>query len=70
MDLGQTTVRDFLKKKLGDEAAERVLKEVNDAQLAGKQGEGLYRIFKDAVKKEGFDITVEESNIMYGFLVP
>ncbi len=70
MDLGQITVSDFLKKKLGDEAAERVLKEVNDAHQAGKQGEDLHRHFKDAMKKEGHDITTEESNIMFGFLVP
>jgi hypothetical protein len=69
-DLGNATVRDILESKIGKDAADRVVKKLNDAQEQGKGGDELKKCFKDAMSKEGHDITAEDSGILYGFYVP
>jgi uncharacterized protein YpuA (DUF1002 family) len=70
-DLGSKTIREVLKQKVKDEAAlDRVLKKVNDAYDKGTTGDQLKKIFKDAMQTEKYDISKEESGILYGFYVP
>jgi hypothetical protein len=69
-DLGDKTVREILEKSIGQEAAGRVMAEVNDAHKQGKRGEDLHLQFRDAMKKEGHEITSDKSDILYGFIAP
>ena len=55
MDIGELTVKEILTRRLGEEGAARVLKEINDAYQKGKRGDDLRKRFEDAVKKEGLD---------------
>jgi uncharacterized protein with von Willebrand factor type A (vWA) domain len=69
-DLGQKTVKDILAGKIGKEAADRVVNQLNDAHQQGKRGDDLKKHFQDAMAKEGHDIGSEHSGILYGFFVP
>ena len=69
-DLGQKTVKDILAGKIGKEAADRVVNQINDAYQQGKAGDELKKHFKDAMAQEGHDISSEDSGILYGFFVP
>lgn len=70
LDLGQVTVKDILSGKIGKEAADRVVKQLNKAHQQGKRGDELKKQFKDAMAEEGHDIGSEDSGILYGFFVP
>jgi hypothetical protein len=69
-DLGQVTVKDILAGRIGKEAADRVVKQLNDAHQQGERGDDLKKHFKDAMANEGHDIGSEHSGILYGFFVP
>jgi hypothetical protein len=69
-DLGKKTVKDILASKIGKDAADRVVDQLNDAHQQGKSGDELKKHFKDAMAKEGHDIDSEHSGILYGFFVP
>ena len=68
MDIGNVTVKDLLKKKIGPEAANRVVKEVNEGHKKGKRGKDLQKHYQDAMKKEGHDIPADPGDILYGFI--
>ena len=55
MDLGQLTVKQILEKRLGDEKATGLLKEVNDVYQQGKRGKELQKHLMDAIKRQGID---------------
>jgi predicted membrane GTPase involved in stress response len=70
-DLGSWTIKDVLKKKVADDAAlKRILDEINAAYAKGIIGDELIAIFKEAMEKEGYDISTEQSGILYGFYIP
>jgi len=69
-DLGKVTVKAILADKIGEEAADRVVQQLNDAHQKGKRGDELKKQFKDAMSKEGYDIGTEDSGILYGFFYP
>jgi 2-hydroxy-3-keto-5-methylthiopentenyl-1-phosphate phosphatase len=70
-DLGSKSLRDILQKKVSDkDALDRVLSSINDAYAKGTTGEQLKAVFRDAMLKEGYDISKEDSGILYGFYVP
>jgi hypothetical protein len=55
LDFGEKTVREILEKKLGKDAADRIINEVNNAHQQGKRGEELIKHFKDTLAKGGHD---------------
>lgn len=55
MDFGGITIREILEKKLGKEAAARIINEINNAHQQGKRGEDLRKHFKDTLAQDGFD---------------
>jgi len=69
-DLGKVTVKAILTRKIGKEAANRVVKKLNDAHQQGKSGDELKKLFKDAMSQEGHNISTEDSGILFGFFVP
>jgi hypothetical protein len=55
MDFGGKTVREILEKKLGKDAADQIVNEVNNAHQQGKRGEDLMKHFKDTLAQGGYD---------------
>jgi hypothetical protein len=69
-DLGNQTAKEILEKRMGPEAASRVMKKVNEAYKQGKSGDDLRKVYKEAVEKEGKKVTSDQNDILFGFLVP
>ena len=67
-DIGSVKVKDLLEKKIGADAADRVVKSVNDGFEQGKRGKDLQKHYQDAMKQEGHDVTKDPGDILYGFI--
>jgi len=67
-DIGSVNVKDLLEKKLGADAADRVIGQVNDGYQKGKRGKDLQKHYQDAMTQEGHDVTKDPGDILYGFI--
>ncbi len=65
LDFGGKTVREIFEKKVGKDAAKKIIKEVNNAYKQGKRGEELKKHFKDFLAKEGYD----KPDFILGFVI-
>jgi len=68
IDIGTVTVKDLLEKKVGKEAADRVVKAVNEGYQKGLRGEDLQKHYQGVMQKEGHDVPSDPGDILYGFI--
>jgi hypothetical protein len=68
MGIDQTSVKEILVKRLGEEKAAGILKEINEAYQEGKRGEELREHLMGALRKEGLD--PEEINLTVSHALP